>query len=354
MLGETLESLWLEIKLDGSVKAGKYPVTVRFNAQADGALWAEQTAVIEVIDAELPEQSLTVTQWFYTDCLMNYYGTEAFDERHWQIIENYISRAVSGGINMILTPVFTPALDTYVGGERKTTQLVGIKRISIGDAYRYEFDFSKLERWIKLCKKLGVKKFEIAHFFTQWGAAHTPKIVAETEGYGEARANLSKERLFSWDTCDISYEGELEVKNHALPKVSFSSKLVTEGLGVVEAQLNAGLAQIAKEYADVDAAMKADDERRAAEAKAKQEAFEQAKKSLEDCKGKTADEGLDAAKSAGYSATFKDKSGADVTSDVEDSGNESDVHGAAIASVETLNLLGNYVAFTLDYAAPKA
>ncbi len=186
------------------------------------------------------------------------------------------------------------------------------------------------------------------------GAQNMPKIVAETEGYGEARANLSKERLFSWDTCDISYEGELEVKNHALPKVSFSSKLVTEGLGVVEAQLNAGLAQIAKEYADVDAAMKADDERRAAEAKAKQEAFEQAKKSLEDCKGKTADEGLAAAKSAGYSATFKDKSGADVTSDVEDSANESDVHGATIASVETLNLLGNYVAFTLDYAAPKA
>ena len=198
MLGETLESLWLEIKLDGSVKAGKYPVTVRFNAQADGALWAEQTAVIEVIDAALPEQSLTVTQWFYTDCLMNYYGTEAFDERHWQIIENYISRAVSGGINMILTPVFTPALDTYVGGERKTTQLVGIKRIASGDAYRYEFEFSKLERWIKLCKKLGVKKFEIAHFFTQWGAAHTPKIVAETED--------GEKKIFGWETDALSDE----------------------------------------------------------------------------------------------------------------------------------------------------
>ena len=50
---------------------------------------------------------------------------------------------------MILTPIFTPPLDTAVGGERTTTQLVGIK--TDGDAYC--FDFAKLDRWVELCRR---------------------------------------------------------------------------------------------------------------------------------------------------------------------------------------------------------
>ena len=43
-----------------------------------------------------------------------------------------------------------------------------------------------------MADRLGVKYFEIAHFFTQWGAGHAPKVMATTEtGY---------ERIFGWDT----------------------------------------------------------------------------------------------------------------------------------------------------------
>lgn len=198
MFGENLDSLFFEIELDSSVKPGKYPIKVRFNYQADDSLWGEDSFELEVIDAMLPEQKLIFTQWFYTDCLMNHYGTEAFDERHWQIIENFLWRAARGGINMVLTPVFTPALDTYIGGERKTTQLVGITRTGKLGSYKYEFEFSKLVRWIELCKKLGINKFEIPHFFTQWGAAHAPKIIAMTDE--------GEKRIFGWDTDALSDE----------------------------------------------------------------------------------------------------------------------------------------------------
>jgi len=198
MIGNTLESFFFEVELDGSVKAGKYPVKISLCWQDSDELVAEQSIVIEVIGAELPEQEITFTQWFYTDCLMNYYGVEAFDEEHWRIIENFLRRAYRGGINMILTPVFTPALDTYIGGERRTTQLVGIKRYSKDGGYSYEFDFAKLERWIALCKEIGINSFEIPHFFTQWGAAHAPKIVATTED--------GEKRIFGWDTDALSDE----------------------------------------------------------------------------------------------------------------------------------------------------
>ena len=36
---------------------------------------------------EFPKQKIKFTQWFYTDCLMDYYGTEAFSDEHFEIIE---------------------------------------------------------------------------------------------------------------------------------------------------------------------------------------------------------------------------------------------------------------------------
>ena len=43
-----------------------------------------------------------------------------------------------------------------------------------------------------MCDRCGVKYFEISHLFTQWGAAHAPKIVADTPD--------GERRIFGWDT----------------------------------------------------------------------------------------------------------------------------------------------------------
>lgn len=185
---KNLQSLFIEVDLRGEAESGVYPIEFVFTEEGNGESTYKATFELEVINAFLPEQQLKFTQWFYCDCLMDYYGTSAFDERHWQIIENYLKTAVKNGINMILTPVFTPALDTYIGGERSTVQLVGVTK----ENGKYGFDFSKLDRWINLCEKVGIKYFEISHFFTQWGAKHAPKIMCLVEG--------AEKRIFGWDT----------------------------------------------------------------------------------------------------------------------------------------------------------
>lgn len=91
-------------------------------------------------------------------------------------------------MNCLLTPIHTPPLDTAVGGERRTCQLIDIKKTESG----YEFGFEKFERFIALATECGVKYFEMAHLFTQWGAAHAPKIVADVNG--------EEKRIFGWDT----------------------------------------------------------------------------------------------------------------------------------------------------------
>jgi hypothetical protein len=150
--------------------------------------------VMHVGKAALPEQELIHTEWFHADCLASYYHVPALSEEHFRIIDNFMASAVSHGVNMLLTPVFTPPLDTQIGGERPTVQLVGVTRQN-GE---YFFDFTKLSRWTELCRKHGIKYLEIAHLFTQWGAKATPKI--------EACINGETKRIFGWDVPATSPE----------------------------------------------------------------------------------------------------------------------------------------------------
>ena len=183
-----LRCLWVDIRPDGKYPAGKHPITIELYNETGTELFASATLELEIIDASLPEQELYYTQWFYADCLASYYNVEMFSERHWEIIENYIKAAVDGGINMILTPVFTVPLDTKVGGERPTCQLTDV----VVNNGKYSFGFSRLDRWIDLLLKYNVKIIEISHLFTQWGAGHAPKIMATVDG--------EYKRIFGWDT----------------------------------------------------------------------------------------------------------------------------------------------------------
>lgn len=181
-------SLWVDVAVDGATPAGDFPVTLRFSDYETGEELGEMTQCVTIYDVRLPQQTLQRTEWFHGDCLARYYDVAVFSRRHWEIMENFIAAAAKRGCNMILTPHITPALDTARGTERETVQLVDI-RIENGC---YSFDFNKLERWVDMCRKAGIRYFEMAHLFTQWGAASAPKIMAETGGV--------LKRIFGWDT----------------------------------------------------------------------------------------------------------------------------------------------------------
>ena len=190
-----LGAVWIEIDLRNaeninSSLSGPLTLTLTEN----GKILSENTLEIEIIDAEIPEQTLICTDWFHCDSLAHQYGCEVWSERHWQIVENFAKTAVSNGINMLLTPLLTPPLDTNPGKERLTTQLLGIT-VENGE---YSFDFTLVDRWIDMCDRVGIKYFEICHLFTQWGAGHAPKVIAYVGGV--------QKRIFSWDTDATSPE----------------------------------------------------------------------------------------------------------------------------------------------------
>lgn len=193
--------VWVDINLPKDFPAGEYPISVEFSpidiqhhTSVDNAKVSTVTAT--VLPFSLPERDTLFTQWFHTDSIASYYSVPVYSERHWELIDKFMTEAARDGINVILTPVITPPLDTRPGTHRPLTQLVKITK----EGENYLFDFSLLGRWIALCKKNNISHLEISHLFSQWGLEFTPSIWVN-DGY-----------LFDWGVKanDPGYKAFLE------------------------------------------------------------------------------------------------------------------------------------------------
>lgn len=197
------QSLWFTFGgKDKPCKAGKHNITVKFYDSLTEELVAQQSIELEFIDEKLGSQRLLYTNWFHCDCLADTYNVEMFSDRHFQIIESFAKAAADTGMNMILLPAFTPPLDVSVGKERKTAQLVKVTK----KGEDYEFDFSLMEKFIKICHRAGITHFEHCHMFSQWGSTSAPNIM----GY----ENGEYKRIFGWETDSHSEEYEAFLKSY--------------------------------------------------------------------------------------------------------------------------------------------
>lgn len=186
--GQT-KAIWVNID-STAVKPDTYNVVFTVSYGKNETVLEAKT---EILNTPLPEQELIHINWFHSDCLATYYKAPVFSEEYWTVTESFIKNAAAHGVNCILTPLFTPPLDTEVGKERPTVQLAEVRRRR---NYRYEFDFTLLDRWVDMCLRNGVKYFELSHLFTQWGAEHAPKIMAKTKD--------GEKRIFGWETAATS------------------------------------------------------------------------------------------------------------------------------------------------------
>ncbi|MDU0199642.1 DUF4091 domain-containing protein [Paenibacillus sp. MAH-36] len=198
-------SIWVTMEVGRDAQPGSHAVSIAFVDKA-GETLASEMFTLTVLPAVLPEQKLLHTEWFHTDSLAVYYGEEVFSERYWEIVESYVQTAATYGCNMLLTPIFTPPLDTEVGGERPTVQLVDVWK----NGESYTFGFERLKRWVEMGNRNGVKVFELSHLFTQWGAKHAPKIMGSVDG--------RTQRIFGWET-DAAGEAYLGFLAQFLPEL---------------------------------------------------------------------------------------------------------------------------------------
>ena len=196
--GDEIMTVWVRLDVPADVKPGTYELTVNFELtnihKESEKETVKKTMIVEAISAAMPEQKLIYTRWLYADCIANQHNVEIHSSEYWDWIEKYIAAAVDVGINMILVPVHTPPLDTAIDTQRPCVQLVDIEKK--GD--KYEFSFKNFKKFIDICKKCGIKYYEIAHMFSQWGAKYAPNIMVTENG--------KKDYMFGWHVPATSKE----------------------------------------------------------------------------------------------------------------------------------------------------
>ena len=188
---QQLTVLWCTVHAKEGLKAGEYKLKLTVKCGEENVS-TEYT--LDVIDAFLPESDLIYTNWIHYDAIANFYHAEPFSKRFYELLGTFIDSAVQHGMNMLYTPLFTPPLDTLVGRERLTVQLVEVTK----DEKGYKFGFSELEKFIDFALRRGIKYFEMSHLTTQWGAKACPKIIAKT--------SEGEKKIFGWETSSSGEE----------------------------------------------------------------------------------------------------------------------------------------------------
>lgn len=203
-----------------SVCGDKTPLTAgekEIFVKVEGVESAVASFSLTVVNCHLLPMDVFVTNWVHYDCISRVHNVELFSDGFYAVFERYLENYVAHGNNMLLTPLFTPPLDTEVGSERMTAQLVLVAY----DGEKYSFDFTQLEYFLRFVLARGIEYIEFSHLLTQWGAKFCPKILVQEGG--------ERIQKFGWHTpCN----GE-EYKNFLR---SFLPALMDflEGMGVKE------------------------------------------------------------------------------------------------------------------------
>ncbi len=168
-------AFWLTIRPGPNAAPGRHTIAVTVSPEKGKAVLHKLAVNLHGLVIR-PRRDFDITHWFYADALIDWYKTDLFDDRFWEIVARYMQNVVEHGQNTLYVPVFTPPLD----GVKLPSQLMRVTRTGKD---RYTFDWSDVRRYIRLAQSQGVERFEWCHPFTQWGVKHAIRIY-EGQGAG--------------------------------------------------------------------------------------------------------------------------------------------------------------------------
>src|SRR5690606_15375977 len=129
------QAAWVDLEIAADAVGGDVAVQVEI-AVADAETSLREVP-LRIVAETLPPLDIVNTHWFHSDGLISYYDLEPFSERYWEVHRRFLRSAAAMSVTSVLTPIWTPPLDTRVGGTRIPTQLLVIHDDGDGD---YRFD----------------------------------------------------------------------------------------------------------------------------------------------------------------------------------------------------------------------
>ena len=166
-------AFWITVRPGRGADPGRYPVKVSVIPERGSG--KTHTVWVRLYDVVISKRrGFPIAHWFYVDSLIDWYGTDLFDRRFWEILPPYAKDVADHGVDTIYVPVFTPPLD----GVKRPSQLLRVRK---SGREKYRFDWRDVKRYIDTTKRCGIRNFEWCHPFTQWGSRNAIRIY---EGQG--------------------------------------------------------------------------------------------------------------------------------------------------------------------------
>lgn len=153
------QSFWITLRVPPKATAGVRKLSVTFTSPTLKEP-VTLTPEIEISEVVLqPRQSFPVTHWWNADAIYDWYKQPVFGEQWWKIMPSYLNDMLEHGSDVILVPAF------YLRREivERPSQLLIINEPTPG---KYQFDWSRVKRFVDMAKQSGFKQFEWGHFWT--------------------------------------------------------------------------------------------------------------------------------------------------------------------------------------------
>lgn len=170
-------SFWITLNIPAGMKPGKYNLTVSVTWEnvyfkPERGKKETLTLPLSIKVAELvvqPRKNFPVIHWWRGEATWNYYKTEMFDEKWWQLTRSHIADMLDHGSDVIYVPVLFDLKPVF----KRPCQLLIVDEPIPG---KYVFDWSRVKRFMKMCKELGVKSFEWSHLWVYHGVNHPVRV----------------------------------------------------------------------------------------------------------------------------------------------------------------------------------
>ena len=166
---ESNGAFWITLKIPADAEVGVREITATLTVEDEFRfpMWMSakpySVKLPIAVDARSivlqPRKDFPVTHWISADSIWEYYKTEPFSERFWELADAYIANLTAHNRSVVYSPIFNARHEIL----ERPAQLLKVR--PLGDD-RFEFDFSDVRRWIQLAKKHNAEYVEWTHFFT--------------------------------------------------------------------------------------------------------------------------------------------------------------------------------------------
>ena len=163
-------SFWITLNIPAKMKPGKHNLKVSITWDSGKAETVGLPLTIDIAQLVVrAREGFNVVHWWRGEATWNYYNTEMFDERWWKLTKAQMADMLDHGSNVVNVPVLFILKPIF----KRPCQLLIVDEPSPG---KYVFDWSRVKRFMAMCKEIGFKKFEWSHLWVYWGVENPTRI----------------------------------------------------------------------------------------------------------------------------------------------------------------------------------